>query len=180
MQQRRGRLCPRLQIEENTPPSLCITCAPGDHREEDTMSSPTSPSSLLSSARSRPQFRNIHVSQIVKYRLPPAGMVSILHRVSGAALFLFLPLLLWLFDQSLISEMSFQKLTAFAGQWWVKIILLGLIWAFLHHLVAGVRYLVLDLHVGLDKGPSRASAITVFAISLPLALLAGLRLFGVF
>jgi succinate dehydrogenase / fumarate reductase cytochrome b subunit len=106
--------------------------------------------------------------------------VSILHRVSGAALFLFLPLLLWLFDQSLISEMSFAKLAAFAGQWWVKIILLGLIWAFLHHLVAGIRYLVLDLHVGLDKGPSRASAITVFAISLPLALLAGLRLFGVF
>jgi succinate dehydrogenase / fumarate reductase, cytochrome b subunit len=180
MQQRRGRLCRRLQNEENTPSSPCTTRAPGDHREEDTMSSPTSPSSPLSSARSRPQFRNIHVSQIVKYSLPPAGMVSILHRVSGAALFLFLPLLLWLFDQSLISEMSFQKLTAFAGQWWVRIILLGLIWAFLHHLVAGIRYLVLDLHMGLDKGPSRSSALAVFVISLPLALLAGLRLFGVF
>jgi len=152
---------------------------PGDLTEEAIMNSPTGPSSHLSKARSRPQLRNIHVSQIVKYSLPPAGMVSILHRISGAALFLFLPLLLWLFDQSLISEMSFARLTAFAGQWWVKIILLGLIWAFLHHLVAGLRYLMLDLHIGLDKGPSRTSAIAVFAISLPLALLAGLRLFGV-
>jgi succinate dehydrogenase / fumarate reductase cytochrome b subunit len=107
-------------------------------------------------------------------------MVSILHRISGAALFLFLPLLLWLFDLSLISELSFARLAEITGQWWVKVILLGLIWAFLHHLVAGVRYLVLDLHVGLDKGPSRSSAITVFAISLPLTLLAALRLFGVF
>lgn len=140
----------------------------------------SSQSTLLPKARSRPQFRNIHVSQIVSYSLPPAGMVSILHRISGAALFLFLPLLLWLFDLSLISELSFVRLAEFTAQWWVKIILLGLIWAFLHHLVAGIRYLVLDLHVGLDKGPSRSSAITVFAISLPLTLLAALRLFGVF
>jgi succinate dehydrogenase / fumarate reductase cytochrome b subunit len=144
------------------------------------MSSPTSQSSLLSRARTRPQFRNIHVSQIVTYRLPPAGVVSILHRISGAALFLFLPLLLWLFDLSLISELSFARLRDFAGHWLVKLVLLGLIWAFLHHLVAGIRYLVLDLHVGLDKASSRNSAITVFAISLPLTLVAGLRLFGVF
>lgn len=140
----------------------------------------SSQSTLLSKARSRPQFRNIHVSQIVKYSLPPAGMVSILHRISGAALFLFLPLLLWLFDLSLISELSFARLKEVAGQWWMKVILLGLIWAFLHHLVAGVRYLVLDLHVGLDKAPSRSSAIAVFAVSLVLTLVAALRLFGVF
>jgi succinate dehydrogenase / fumarate reductase, cytochrome b subunit len=143
------------------------------------MSSSTSQSDLLSRRRDRPQFRNIHVSQIVAYSLPPAGMVSILHRISGAALFLFLPLLLWLFDLSLISELSFARLVEVAGKWWVKLALLGLIWAFLHHLVAGIRYLVLDLHVGLDKGASRNSAIAVFAISIPLALLAGLRLFGV-
>jgi len=144
------------------------------------MSRPTSPTSLTATARRRPQFRNIHVTDILRYRLPPAGMVSILHRVSGAALFLFLPLLLWLFDQSLISELSFARLREFAGQWWVKLLLLGLAWAFLHHLVAGIRYLVLDLHVGVDKGPSNTSALTVFAISIPVAALAGLRLFGVF
>lgn len=143
------------------------------------MSSPTTPSNPLAKGN-RPQFRNIHVTQILGYRLPPAGMVSILHRISGAALFLFLPLLLWLFDQSLISELSFARLRDFAGNWLVKIVLLGLIWAFLHHLVAGIRYLVLDLHIGVDKGAARSSAISVFAISIPLAVLAGLRLFGVF
>ncbi len=143
------------------------------------MSSQTSQSTILPKARKRPQFRNIHVSQIVSYSLPPAGMVSILHRISGAALFLCLPLLLWLLDLSLISELSFARLTEIAGQWWVKLILLGLAWAFLHHLVAGIRYLVLDLHIGLDKGPSRSSALAVFAISIPLTVLAGLRLFGV-
>lgn len=143
------------------------------------MSSQTSQSTILPKARKRPQFRNIHVSQIVSYSLPPAGLVSILHRISGAALFLCLPLLLWLFDLSLISELSFARLAEIAGQWWVKLILLGLAWAFLHHLVAGIRYLVLDLHIGLDKGPSRSSALAVFAISIPLTLVAGLRLFGV-
>ncbi len=142
--------------------------------------SQTSQSTILPKARKRPQFRNIHISQIVSYSLPPAGMVSILHRVSGAALFLALPLLLWLFDLSLISELSFARLAEIAGQWWVKLILLGLVWAFLHHLVAGIRYLVLDLHIGLDKGPSRSSALAVFAVSIPLTMIAGLRLFGVF
>jgi succinate dehydrogenase / fumarate reductase cytochrome b subunit len=142
------------------------------------MSSPTS--SLLSKPRSRRDFRNIHVTQILSYRLPPAGIVSILHRISGAALFLCLPLLLWLFDLSLISELSFARLRDVAGHWFVKLVLLGLIWAFLHHFVAGLRYLVLDLHVGLDKASSRTSAIAVFAVSLPLTLVAGLRLFGVF
>jgi succinate dehydrogenase / fumarate reductase, cytochrome b subunit len=141
--------------------------------------SQTSQSTILPKARKRPQFRNIHVSQIVSYSLPPAGMVSILHRISGAALFLFLPLLLWLFDLSLISELTFARLAEIASQWWMKLILLGLVWAFLHHLVAGIRYLVLDLHIGLDKGPSRSSALAVFAVSIPLTLLAGLRLFGV-
>lgn len=134
----------------------------------------------LTGARRRPQFRNIGVSQIVQYRLPPAGIVSILHRISGAALFLLLPFLLWLFDLSLISELSFIRLREVGANWFVKLVLVGLIWAFLHHLVAGIRYLVLDLHIGLDKGPSRSSALAVFAVSLPLAALAALKVFGVF
>ncbi len=151
----------------------------GDRDNNDTKSRIMSPSSPLQGARRRPEIRNIHITQIIGYRLPPAGIVSILHRISGAALFLFLPLLLWLFDQSLISELSFARLVEFAGQWWVKLILVGLIWAFLHHLVAGIRYLLLDLHLGLDPGTARASALAVFAVSLPLAAAAGLRLFGV-
>lgn len=140
----------------------------------------SSQSTLLPKARSRPEFRNIHVAQIVRYRLPPAGLVSILHRVSGAALFLLLPLLLWLFDLSLTSELSFVRLREVGSNWFVKLVLLGLVWAFLHHLAAGIRYLVLDLHIGLDKGPSRASALAVFAVSLLLTLIAALKIFGVF
>jgi succinate dehydrogenase / fumarate reductase cytochrome b subunit len=137
-------------------------------------------SSPSAAGRPRPEFRNIHVTQILHYRLPPPGMVSILHRVSGALLFLALPLVLWLFDLSLMSERSYARLVDFASHWLVKVILLGLIWAFLHHLIAGLRYLALDLHLGVEKAAARTSALAVFWISLPLTLLAGLKLFGVF
>jgi succinate dehydrogenase / fumarate reductase cytochrome b subunit len=60
----------------------------------------------------RPVFRNIHVSQIVSYRLPPAGIVSILHRISGALMFLLMPFIIWLFDTSLSSEVSYERFTA--------------------------------------------------------------------
>jgi succinate dehydrogenase / fumarate reductase cytochrome b subunit len=135
-------------------------------------------SSPLTSGRQ--EFRNIHVTQIARYRLPPAGMVSILHRVSGALLFLLLPWILWLLDLSLRSEVGYEHLAAYAGHWLVKIGLLVLIWAFLHHLIAGTRYLVMDLHLAVDKRAATRSAIVVFSISLPLALLAALRLFGAF
>jgi succinate dehydrogenase / fumarate reductase cytochrome b subunit len=139
------------------------------------MSTPT----LLPQVRQRPQFRNIHVTQIIQYKLPPSGWVSILHRISGAVLFLSLPLLLWLFDLSLMSELSFLRLQEVAGHWFVKLVLLGLIWAFLHHAIAGIRYLFLEIGIGLDKPAARKSAIAVLAVSIPLTLLAALPLFGV-
>jgi succinate dehydrogenase / fumarate reductase, cytochrome b subunit len=128
----------------------------------------------------RPEFRNIHVTQIIRYRMPPAAVVSILHRISGAALFLALPFLLWMFDASLISEDSYARMAAISSGWITKLALLFLTWAFLHHLVAGIRYLVLDLHVGLELRQARKNALAVFAISLPLTLLAALKLFGAF
>ena len=137
-------------------------------------------SALAPSTKVRRQFRNIQVGEILKYRLPPAGMVSIMHRISGAALFLLLPLLLWLWDLSLTSELSFVRLREVGAQWWMKLILLGVIWAVLHHLVAGIRYLALDLHIGIDKESSRRSALWVYFISVPLTLIAALRLFGAF
>jgi succinate dehydrogenase / fumarate reductase cytochrome b subunit len=135
---------------------------------------------ILSVKKKRPEFRNIHVTQLAGYRLPPAGKLSILHRVSGAALFLLLPLLLWLFDLSLISELSFARLREAASHWFMKLVLLGVIWSFLHHFFAGIRYVLLDLHIGIDKEAANRSALIVFALSLPLTLLAGLKLFGVF
>jgi succinate dehydrogenase / fumarate reductase cytochrome b subunit len=126
------------------------------------------------------EFRNIHVAEILRYRLPPAGLVSIMHRVSGALLFLALPWLLWLFSLSLLSETSYARLANYSGHWLVRLGLLVLIWSFLHHLVAGIRYLLLDLHIGVDKPAATKSALAVYFVSLPLTLIAALRLFGVF
>ena len=130
--------------------------------------------------KKRPEFRNIHVTQILRYRLPAGGFASILHRVSGALMFLALPLLLWLFDLSLISEDSFGRMASMLSNWFARLLLLGLAWALLHHLVTGIRHLLLDLHIGIDKEAAARSAIVVHMITLPLTLLAGLKLFGVF
>jgi succinate dehydrogenase / fumarate reductase cytochrome b subunit len=128
----------------------------------------------------RPVYRNIHVTQLAGYRLPLAGIVSILHRISGALLFLFLPFLLYLLDKSLISEIGFEKFKSFTSNILVKLILLALIWAFLHHLMAGIRFLLLDMHYGLEKEKAKQSSIVVLAVSLPLTALIALKLFGVF
>lgn len=132
-------------------------------------------------ARARPQFRNIHVSQIRQYRLPMAGIVSILHRVSGALMFLVgLPFVLYLFQQSITSEISFETYQAVVSHWLAKLVLLGIVWGYLHHFCAGVRYLVLDLHIGVDKDSARRSASAVLVVSLLLTLAVALKLFGVF
>ena len=130
--------------------------------------------------KERPEFRNIHVTQLANYRLPPAGWVSILHRVSGAGLFLLLPFLLYLFELSVVSEMSFEYFRGVMSNPFVKIILLGLIWAYMQHFCAGVRHLFMDVHWALEKDSSRQSAIAVLAVSLLLTAVAGLKLFGVF
>jgi len=128
--------------------------------------------------KDRPVYRNIGLAQLVKYRLPWAGKVSILHRISGAALFLLLPFILYLFDQSLASELSYQKFQAFTSNILVKMICLGLIWAFLHHFCAGIRYLLLDLEIGVEKSEANRSAIVVFSLGLALTAVVGLKLFG--
>ncbi|HUL63909.1 MAG TPA: succinate dehydrogenase, cytochrome b556 subunit [Burkholderiaceae bacterium] len=131
------------------------------------------------SARVRPQFRNLSLGQLASYRLPPAGLLSILHRVSGVLLFLMLPVLLWMFELSLKTESTYARLRVVFGGVLVKLVVLALVWAILHHLFAGIRYLALDLHVGIAKEPSTRSALAVFAVSLALALIAALWLFGV-
>jgi succinate dehydrogenase / fumarate reductase cytochrome b subunit len=131
-------------------------------------------------SRPRREFRNIHVTQIVGYRMPPSALVSIMHRVSGAALFLALPFLLWMFDASLVSEDGFGRMAEASSHWLVKLVLLFLVWSFLHHLVAGIRYLILDLHVGMQLPSAHRSALAVYAVSLPLTLVAALKLYGAF
>ena len=103
-------------------------------------------------------------------KLPLPGKVSILHRVSGVGLFLCLPVLLWLFGASLGSPETFAAFKSVAGMWPVKVILAGLLWAFVHHFCAGIRFLLLDMHVGIEKQAARKSAAVVFAVSIPLTL----------
>jgi succinate dehydrogenase / fumarate reductase cytochrome b subunit len=129
--------------------------------------------------KQRPQFRNIHITQILKYRLPPAGIMSILHRVSGVGMFLLLPLIIWLFSLSLTSELSYFRLMELMGSPFLKIILCGLAWAFIHHFFAGIRHLVSDMHVGLTKEQGSSWAVGVMAISLAISFLVWLKIFGV-
>ncbi len=134
-----------------------------------------------SAPNARAQFRNISVSQIAQYRLPLAGLVSIAHRVSGALLFLVgLPFLLYLFQQSITSEVSFESYRATVSGVFPRLVLLALIWAYLHHFCAGIRYLFLDLHVGVEKEQARTSASVVFGVSLALTVVVALKLFGAF
>ncbi|HXW63950.1 MAG TPA: succinate dehydrogenase, cytochrome b556 subunit [Burkholderiaceae bacterium] len=127
----------------------------------------------------RSQIRNIRFDQLRNYRLPLAGIVSILHRISGLLLFLCLPLLLWLFDLSLASERSFDHFVQISQSWVTRIVLLALGWALLHHLCAGVRFLLLDLHLGVDRIAAQRSSIAVLAVSGSLTLLFALHVFGV-
>ena len=134
----------------------------------------------LTTRPARPIHRNIHIGQIVGYRLPPAGIVSILHRVSGASMFLLLPFVLYLFDKSLTSEISFETFKAVTSNWFVKLVLLALIWAWLHHFAAGIRHLVMDMHIGVEKDTGRHTAIAVLAISGVLWIPFALKTVGVF
>ncbi len=131
--------------------------------------------------RARPQFKNIGFGQIISsYKLPWSGKVSILHRVSGALLFLTLPFILYLFDKSISSEISFITFSEVVGHPLVKLLCLGLIWAFLHHFCAGIRFLMLDLHRGIEKNQIQKSAITVLAVSLSLTVILAAKFFHLF
>lgn len=126
-------------------------------------------------SKQRPKFLNL-----AEIRLPLPGFASILHRISGAGLFLMLPLLIWLFQLSLGSAESFETLKAVTGNPLVKLILFGLLWAFLHHFCMGIRILLIDIHVGVEKPAARSSAKAVLVVSLALTAILGAKLFGVY
>jgi succinate dehydrogenase / fumarate reductase cytochrome b subunit len=136
-------------------------------------------------AKPRRDYRNIHVNDIRKYRLPPAGMVSIGHRISGVLMFALLPFVVWLFDVSLTSEVSYDRFrnTWLAGAgwfpaWFVKLVTLGLIWAYLHHFFAGLRHLWMDVsHKAVEREFGHVSALATLGASLLLTLVLGFKLF---
>jgi succinate dehydrogenase / fumarate reductase cytochrome b subunit len=120
----------------------------------------------------RPVYLNL-----VRIRLPLPGIVSILHRLSGAALFAAgIPLLLLGLRSSLASPEAFARLEAGFSQPLVKLVLIGLIWAYLHHFCAGIRFLLLDVHRGIELAPARRSSVAVLVASLALTLMIGARL----
>jgi len=123
----------------------------------------------------RPKYLSLQ-ALLFEIRLPLPGWVSILHRVSGALLFVSLLWLLWMLDRSLSSEAAFERIRHYAALWPVKICLLGLVWAYCHHLCAGIRYLFLDLDKGVDLPSARRSSGIVLVASLVLTALLGARL----
>lgn len=119
----------------------------------------------------RPKHLALHL-----IKLPLPGIVSIFHRVSGMLLFLALPLLLLLLQNSLRSIETFSELTGFLANPLVKICLLGLMWAFLHHFCAGLRYLAIDLHYVKNLAQARGSSIIVVVVSLVMTIIFGVKL----
>jgi len=139
-------------------------------------------------AKKRPEFRNINaLTDLPSYRLPAAGIVSILHRISGLIMFLLLPLIVWMFDTSVSSEISFAKFSAafnvglgFVPAVLVKVVVLGLIWAYLHHLIAGVRHVYMDVCHAVSKEFGKSSAVFTLVLSLGLTAALGAKLFGLY
>ena len=128
----------------------------------------------------RPEFRNIGIGQLAGYRLPLAGKISILHRLSGALLFLLIPFALYLFEQSITSELSFDALKGFFSHVIVKLIVLVLAWAFAFHFFAGIRFLLADTHRYVSNEGGRNTAGIVLVLSSLLTIVIALKLFGAF
>jgi succinate dehydrogenase / fumarate reductase cytochrome b subunit len=139
--------------------------------------------------RKRPEFRNIHAfKDLPSYRWPLAALVSGMHRISGLLMFLLLPLIVWLFDTSVSSEISYEVFRSafgagigFVPGWFVKLVVLALIWAYLHHLFAGLRFLIMDVnHDVVTKSFGRISALVTLVLSIGLTLILGAKLFGLY
>lgn len=143
---------------------------------------------MTEAARKRPEFRNINaLSDLPSYRLPAAGWVSILHRVSGALMFLLMPFIIWMFDSSITSEISFAKFAAafnvgigFIPGWFMKLVALAIIWAYLHHFIAGIRHLYMDTFHAVTKEFGKSSAVATLVLSLCLTAVLAAKLFGLY
>ncbi len=130
---------------------------------------------------------NMRLIEALQYRLPLAGVVSILHRVSGMLMFFLLPFIVWMFDASVSSEVSYDGFTsAFVAGigvvpgFVIKLIALALIWAYLHHAVAGLRHLWMDATHSVTKQQGHSSAVATFVISIGLTVVLAAKLFGLF
>jgi succinate dehydrogenase / fumarate reductase cytochrome b subunit len=140
-------------------------------------------------AKKRPEFRNINAfNDLPGYRWPLASIVSGLHRISGIMMFALMPFIIWMFDTSVTSEYSFARFKAafnsglwFFPGWFIKLLALALIWAYLHHLIAGLRHLWMDVsHAAVSKSFGLKSAQFTLVASILLTLALGAKLFGLY
>ena len=123
-------------------------------------------------SRPRPVYLNL-----LAIRLPLPALVSILHRVSGVLMFLIgIPLLLWGVGAALNSGDAWARFEGVMANPLMKLVTLVLLWSYLHHLLAGVRHLLLDAHVGINLASARRSAAVVFVLGLVLTAIAAIRL----
>lgn len=127
----------------------------------------------------RPEFRNIGLGDILSYRMPMAAIVSILHRISGALMFLLMPVVLWAFERSLSSAQGFAEVASVLGSWPFKLLGIVLFWGLAHHFCAGIRHLVSDVCPRtVTKQGGRRSAVTALVISLLATLVFAVYVFS--
>ena len=120
----------------------------------------------------RPKYYDLNL-----LNLPVPGIVSIFHRVTGVAMFLFLiPALLYVVQCTVGSEAGFNRWKSFFSEPVVKMVVLVFVWSYMHHFFAGIRYLLLDIHVGIDLASARMSAKIVLVAGLVATLLVGVRI----
>lgn len=138
---------------------------------------------MARTAKARPG-ENMRLLDALAYRLPLAGLVSILHRASGILMFMLMPFIIWMFDASLTSEITYSQFTAVfnGGVGFVpgivfKLIALALIWAYLHHFIAGLRHLWMDATHAVTLEFGRQSAVVTLGLSVLLTLVLGAKLF---
>ena len=125
----------------------------------------------------RPIARPVYLD-LLRIHLPLPGWVSILHRISGALLFVALPLGVWALSVSLSGEAGFRRMADWAAQPLARLCVLVMVWAFTHHFFAGLRHLALDIHWGVDLKQARQSSLAVMLAAALVTLIAAWRLFA--
>lgn len=98
-------------------------------------------------------------------KLPITALISISHRISGVFVFLLIPVFLWMLESSLASEQSYNELATTLGHWFVKLVVFVLLASLIFHLLAGIRHLVMDMHIGESLHMAKLTSILVFIFS---------------
>lgn len=114
--------------------------------------------------------RPVHLN-LFRIRLPVAGVMSIIHRLTGVLMFVAIPFLIYLLDRSLISASGFREAVELLHTPLGMLILFGLMWSLMHHLLAGIRYLLIDMDLGVDRPTARLTALLVIIAGPLLGLL---------